>query len=156
MAIRVYDVKNNCWHHGEFCLYANGDLMEIKKRPFGFEKLELLSDERYMYHKDIGLCDSKGNLIFDGDICEMNLPANPDDPDSTWYERYYFVVGYNYENAAYYLVNIEDSSCCRFNKEVIQYITVISNVFDIEDINELRNINMQYDSSDKEEPNEVA
>ncbi len=74
--LRVFNIKDNCWHHGEFCVYENGDLMEIKKRPFGLEKIELLSDEKYVWHKDIELHDSKGNLIFEGDICEMNLPVD--------------------------------------------------------------------------------
>ena len=132
MSLRVFDVKDNIWCHGEFCIYANEDLMEIKKRPFGFEKLELLSNERYIWQKDIGLCDSKDNLVFEGDICEMNLPVNPDDPENSEYECSYHIVAYSYENAAYYLVNIDDNSCCRFNKEVIQYITVVNNIFEFE------------------------
>lgn len=153
--LRVFDTKNNCWHHGEFCISANEDLMEIKKRPFGLEKIVLLSDERYAWHKDIGLYDSMGNLIFEGDVCEMNLPVNPDDPENNEYECSYYVVGYNYDNAAYYLVNVDDNSCCRFNKEVLQYLSVISNVFNINDINELKDIRDEDSSDESEELDSV-
>ena len=142
MSIRVFDTQLNDWHYGEFCISANEDLVEIKKRPFGLEKIELLSDERYIWHKDIGLYDLNGNLIFEGDICEMNLPMEFDNPDNDSYETSYHLVAYSYDNAAYYLVDMENGSCCRFNKEVIQYLTVIGNVFNVDDIEELEEINM--------------
>lgn len=136
--LRVFDTSNNTWCDGEFCISAMGDLMKIKKRPFGFEKIELLSDSRYVWHEDIGLCDSNGNLIFEGDICEMNLPMEPDNPDNHTYESSYYVVVYSYENAAYYLMDMENGACCRFNEEVLQYITVVANVFDVDSVEEIR------------------
>lgn len=148
--LRVFDTVNNIWCDGEFCISSMGDLMEIKKRPFGLEKINLLSDNRYVWHKDIGLYDSKDNLIFEGDICEMNLPMEPDNPDNNTYESSYHAVVYSYENAAYYLVDMENSACCRFNEEVLQYITVIANVFDIDSMEEIRS-EISSNSMDSEE-----
>ena len=121
--IRVYDTKNKSWLQDDFCLMSNGDLAEIKRKPFGLEKINLLSDTRYIYHNDIGAYDSNGNLIFEGDICELNLDK----------ETIYCVVAYIGERAAYLLFDEKNFAYYSFNNYSIERMSVVGNVLDNQD-----------------------
>lgn len=118
--IRVYDNKERCWLHGDFCISNNRDLMQIKNRPFGMDKIELLSDTRYAWHEDIGAYDSIGNLIFEGDICKIDF-----DEDTV-----YCVVAYVEQRAAYLLFDEKNLSYYSFNNYTNERLSVVSNVFD--------------------------
>lgn len=122
--LRVYDKNEQKWLHGDFCLTSNGDLAELKKRPFGLEKVNLLSDTRYVWHEDIGTYDVKGNLIFEGDICELNLNT----------EIIYCVVAYIEQRAAYLLFDEKNLAYYSFNNYTNEKLSVISNVFDGQDL----------------------
>lgn len=122
--LRVYDKQKELWLKGDFCIMSNGDLAELKKMPFGLEKINLLSDDRYFWHEDIGAYDINGNLIFEGDICELNLGE----------ESIYCIVAYIEQRAAYLLFDEKNLSYYQFNEHIFNALSVISNVFDGQDI----------------------
>lgn len=123
--IRVYDKKEERWMHGDFCILSNGDLAELKKRPFGTEKIELLSNERYIWHEDIKLYDSIGNLIFEGDICRLDVPDN---------ESLYCFVAYIPERAAYLLFDEKNLNYYNIDENIRNIMSVVGNVIDNQDI----------------------
>ena len=122
--LRVYDRNEQRWMHGDFCITSNGDLAELKKRPFGLERVNLLSDARYVWHEDIGTHDVKGNLIFEGDICKIDFEE----------ETVYCVVAYIGERAAYLLFDEKNLAYYTFNDYTNEKLSVVGNVFNSKDI----------------------
>ena len=122
--LRVYDKDKQRWLHGDFCITSNGDLAELKKRPFGLEKVNLLSNVRYVWHEDIGTYDVSGNLIFEGDICELNFEE----------EVVYCVVAYIEQRAAYLLFDEKNLAYYHFNDYTNEKLSVVGNVIDRQDI----------------------
>lgn len=119
---RVYDNVEKCWVKKEIYISPNDDLSMSKKSMFGTEKLSLVSNQRYIFHKDIGLRDMNKTPIFEGDICKiakLNVVG---------------VIAYCFEHAAYYLFDYSNFRYYSLGIDKCKEIEVIGNVFDNNDL----------------------
>ena len=121
---RLYDNKEKAWVRDDFYVSFFGDVYLSKKTLFGNDKMSLVPENRYTLHKDIGYYDRIGRLIFEGDVCEIVV----DDKIITC------VVAYVPERAAYMLLDYEYNSYYQFYNEIKEYIKVVGNVFDKEEV----------------------
>ena len=111
MSFRVYDTKEKCWVNENVCLGLDDELYLIEKRKLGGKFLKLLSSKRYVYHKDIGLADKCGILIYEGEIVEVELSED---------EFSNMKVAYSPELASYILLDYKTDKILRktINKEL--------------------------------------
>lgn len=119
---RVYDNKEKRWVREGIYLSPNNDLSTSKKALFGIEKLSLVSDHRYVYHKDIGLPDKNNHLIFEGDICrseKLNIVG---------------LISYIESNASYCFLDYDNSMWYPLGTEVCKELEIIGNIFDNSDL----------------------
>lgn len=117
---RVYDKKLEKWvSDDEFCISSYGDLFIVKHTMFGKDKIDLVSDDRYIVHNYINANDVYGNPIFEGDICMHT------EDEST-----YGVVAYSDEHAAYYVFDENNSAYYMLIGENREEMRVVGNVFD--------------------------
>lgn len=71
---RVFDTETNEWVNDNVYLNPNGELFLIKQSVFGWVKVPLeLSQDRYVYHVDIGLYDKNDSLVYEGDYILAEL-----------------------------------------------------------------------------------
>lgn len=113
---RVYDNEKKRWVKN-FYIMPNGDMFTLEKTLFR-SKLVFMSKQRYVLHRNIEAYDSKGEMIFEGDIVK-----NIYSPDQVG------VVAYLPRHAAYYVFD---------NKNSVYYVLsetscsheIIGNVFD--------------------------
>ena len=119
---RVYDNKEKCWVKKGVYISPNNDLSISKKAMFGTEKLSLVSNQRYVFHRDIGLRDMNNTLIFEGDVCRI---ARLDTVG---------VIAYYPEHAAYYLFDYTNSKYYTLGIDKCKEIEIIGNVFDNDDL----------------------
>ena len=115
---RVYDNKGKCWVREGIYLSPNNDLSISKKTFFGTEKLSLVSDHRYVYHRDIGLPDKNNHLIFEGDICKnerLNIVG---------------LISYIESNASYCFLDYDNSTWYTLGTEACKELEIIGNIFD--------------------------
>lgn len=119
---RVYDNQTKKWVREGIYLSPNNDLSTSKKALFGTEKLSLASDNRYTWHRDIGLTDKNNKLIFEGDICKCKDGA------------FTGVVAYVRERAAYYLLDDEHMTYYPLGIEHMDMVEVVGNVFENQDL----------------------
>lgn len=121
---RVYDNKENNWVNKDVLLARNDDLFRRDDALFSTSKLNLMSDKRYTWQQSIGFYDSNGKIIYEGDICEVNVND----------ETIYCLVAYIHERASYMLLDNKYSKAYGFYKEVTDLIKVVGNVFDNNDL----------------------
>lgn len=135
---RVYDSVNKTWVPKDKILIStfNNDIYMRKRGLFGTEKLELVSNEKFIVHESIGVLDKNNVLIYEGDICELELN------DGTAK----CVVSYVPERAAYILFDNDNMLYYEFVKEISDNLTVIGNVFDNAD-----EINVENEKEEMEE-----
>ena len=119
---RVYNNKEKCWVRDGVYLSPNNDLSTSKKTLFGAEKLSLVSDNRYTWHRDIGLYDKNNKLVFEGDICKCKDGV------------FTGVVSYVREHAAYYLLDDEHMTYYPLGVEHMDMVEVIGNVLENQDL----------------------
>ena len=119
---RVYDSKEKCWVKEGIYISPNNDLSISKKAMFGAEKLSLVSYQRYIFHRDIGLHDMNETLIFEGDICRI---ARLD---------VIGVIAYCSEHASYYLFDYTNSKYYVLGITKCKEIEVIGNVLENNDL----------------------
>lgn len=115
---RVFDTVGRRWVREGIYLSPNNDLYISKKALFGTKKLSLVSDNRYIWHRDIGLVDKNKKLVFEGDICKCKDGA------------FTGVVSYVHEHAAYYLLDNEHMTYYPLGAEYMDKVEVIGNVLE--------------------------
>ena len=119
---RVFDQKQKCWVREGIYLSPNNDLSTSKKALFGTEKLSLASDNRYIWHRDIGLYDKNNKLVFEGDICKCKNGV------------FTGVVVYVREHAAYYILDDEHLTYYPLGIEYMDKVEVIGNIIENQDL----------------------
>lgn len=127
---RVYDTKKKRWVKESIYLSPNNDLSTSTKALFGAEKLSLVSNQRYILHKDIGLQDINGKFIFEGDIAKVEIN---DESDQTT-TLVTGLVAYHIDHASYYLFDYLNSKYYPLNSDICKYLEVIGNIFDNDDL----------------------
>lgn len=119
---RVYDNKECKWVREGIYLSPNNDLSTSKKALFGTEKLSLASEHRYTYHRDIGLNDVNGHIIFEGDICKIDRL------------NVIGVIVYVSEHASYYLLDEKNFKYYPLSEDRCREIEIIGNIFENKDL----------------------
>ena len=119
---RVFDSLKHCWVKKNIYLAPNNDLFVSTKTLFGAEKLSLVSDNRYIWHKDIGLNDKNNVRIFEGDICKVE------------HLDIIGVIAYIPEYASYCLLDDKNLKYYLLGEDRCKDIEVIGNVFDNQDL----------------------
>ena len=119
---RVYDTEQKRWVEDSIYLTPNGELFLIKRSAFGWTKLPLvLSQDRYVYHRDINLQDKNDEDIYEGDYIKAQV-----DKDKTVVG----LVAYAHELSAYIILCVDSDEFYTLGSEVCEYIEKIGNVFD--------------------------
>ena len=119
---RVYDKIEKRWVEKGIYLSPSpyDDLYVEKKSIFG-KKLELVIDDRYVTHNDIGLYDRDSNLVFEGDYIKASVAEN---------KTIIGIVTYAVELSAYIILCDNSSEYYTLGSQVCEYIEVVGNVFD--------------------------
>lgn len=123
---RCYDTFDKKWIKDNIYLSPYGELYIFKKKFFGRSKLNILSNERYIVHKYIGLVDKDDVSVYEGDIVEAQVDKD---------KIVQGVVAFATELSAYIILCSNVDEFYTLGTEICQYIKVIGNVFDNEDEN---------------------
>lgn len=120
---RVYDKVKKCFVKDNVYLAPNteNDLYILKKDIFGHYKLESVLSDRYEWNRDIGLYDSKGVLVFEGDFLEARVSDD---------RTVQGVVTYATELSSYIILCFDCDEFFTLGSEVTEYIRIIGNVFE--------------------------
>lgn len=120
---RVYDLQNKKWVKENIYLspHPHSDLYLLKKGIFGRCKLKLISNEKYIVHKDIGLIDKNKFLIYEGDYVEAQVSED---------RIVIGLIAYIPELASYVILCNDSNEYFTFGTQACDYIQVIGNVFD--------------------------
>lgn len=120
---RVYDTKQKKWIKENIYLSPSphSDLYIVKKSLFGRAKLMLVSDEDYVIHKNIDLCDKNGVLIYEGDYLEARVSED---------RIVRGLVTYAHEFSSYVILCFDSEEYFTLGTEVCNLIEVVGNVFD--------------------------
>lgn len=121
---RVYDKIAKTWIIDGIYLSPNDKISTTKNAIFGKKKKFFVSDDRYVYHRDIGLLDCNKELIYEGDIVEVKLNGDKDNKGIN------MLVTYSPDIAAYVLLNFNGYKYYSLGVDKCKYIKVIGNVFD--------------------------
>lgn len=114
---RCYNIKEGKWANN-ILLSTNNDLTEVKEKKFGYSKLNLVPDSEYVFHRDIGLYDRDGWLIFEGDMLQT--------PNGL-----VGIVAYSEENASFVFLEYENKMYYPLFKKVCNdSLRIVGNVFD--------------------------
>ena len=102
-------------------LKTKGELFLIKQSVFGWVKVPLeLSQDRYVYHMDIGLYDKNNKLVYEGDYILANINEN---------KNVIGLVTYAHEMSAY-IILCDDDMFYTLGSNVCDRIEIVGNVFD--------------------------
>ena len=122
MVFRVYDTENKVWLKDDFYLSPNDELFLIKKSIFGKPKtIELLYQDRYVYHKAIDLWDKNNVQVYEGDYIKAHVEEDK------------FVIGvvaFAHELSAYIILCVDSDIFYTLGSSVSTEIEIIGNVFD--------------------------
>ena len=118
---RVYDTKKRKWLKENIYLTPNYDLYMSKKNLFGIERLKLLQDSHYVYHRAIDLFDKNEQLIYEGDYLKCKVSED---------KIVYGLVTYAIELSAYVILCVDSDEFYTLGSEVCEFIEVVGNVFD--------------------------
>lgn len=122
MAFRVYDTEKKLWLKDNLYLNSDNELFLIKRSLFGWVKVPLaLSEDRYIYHQDINLCDKNNILVYEGDYIKAKVS---DDREVVG------MVAYAIDLSAYVILCVDSDEFYTLGTQVCEYIEVIGNVFD--------------------------
>lgn len=128
---RVYDTEKKEWIKDNIYLNQNDELFLIKQSLFGMIRVPLaLSQDKYIYHKDIGLADRTGREVFEGDYIRA-IVGKVDESDENSEDKIEIgLVTYAYELSAYIILCVDSDTWYTLGNSVCEYIEVIGNVFD--------------------------
>ena len=119
---RIYDDEQHKWAKENIYLNQNDELFLIKQSLFGMVKVPLaLSPERYICHKDIGLYDKNGILVYEGDYIRAGVAEDKEEIG---------LVAYAHELSAYVILCVNNDTFYTLGSNVSKDIEVIGNVFD--------------------------
>nr|DAQ07437.1 MAG TPA: YopX protein [Caudoviricetes sp.] len=116
---RIYDTKEKKWVR-KYNLYLNpiGDMFISNPTIFGNEKMQLLSDDRYVLHNWLGMHDKNHINIYEGDFVSV------DETDVVG------LIAYIPELASYKILEDETSLYYSLSDKMSDRIEVIGNVFE--------------------------
>lgn len=121
MSYRVFDTETNQWVKENVYLNPDGELFLIKQSMFGWVKVPLeLSQDRYVYHLDVGLYDKNNSLVYEGDYILADINEN---------KKVIGLVTYAHEMSAY-IILCDDNMFYTLGSNVCELIEIIGNVFD--------------------------
>lgn len=122
MSFRIYDRRKGRWIRDNIYLAPNGNVFKLDKNIFkNKEKLVQVSNERFVYHRDIGLVDRDYDVIYEGDIAEAEIADN---------EFIIVEIAYLNQIASYAALDYKTDNYYELNEERCKYIKIIGNVFD--------------------------
>lgn len=111
---RVYDNEKNEFLDGEYYLSPLNDVTVFNKGLFR-KRIDLLSSERYIFQRDIGLQDKDGRLIYEGDV----LDCKNEDKSFTG------TVVYSPDIASYIVLDFDNKKYYPLGKDYMQFVKVI-------------------------------
>lgn len=118
---RVYNTEKKQWVKDDIYLNPNGELFLIKQSLFGWVKIPMALDDRYIYHRDIGLYDKNQNMVFEGDYIRARVAEDKEEIG---------LVSYAHELSAYVILCVDNDTFYTLGSETTEFIEVIGNVFD--------------------------
>lgn len=122
MSFRVYDKKKRKFVTDNIYLTPDGELVESKKSIWG-NKMTFVDQNRYVYQRAIELCDKNGVEIYIGDTLEAQVAED---------KIVNGVVIFAEELSSYIILCSNPDEFFTLGTDVVQYISVIGNVFDDE------------------------
>lgn len=131
MMYRVWDSKTRKWIKNDVYLNPYGELFLIKRSLLGWIKIPLmLSEDRYIYHRDIGLTDKNGIEIFEGDYIKA-IVGKIDENDPNSEDKIEIgLVTYARELSSYIILCVGSNTFYTLGSDVCEHIEQIGNVFD--------------------------
>lgn len=131
MEFRVYDTELKEWIKDDVYLRPDGNLFKIKQSLLGMVKVPLtLSADRYVYHKNIGLFDSKGKEVFEGDYIKARVGKIDENDENSEDKIEIGLVTLAEELSAYIILCVDSDVFYTLGTSVSSEIEVIGNVFD--------------------------
>lgn len=122
MAFRVYDTEEKKWIKDNVYLSPDGELFLIKQSLFGMTKVPLvLSQDRYIYHEDVGLYDKENVLVYEGDYLQAEVEED---------RSVIGVVAYAHELSSYVILCVDSDEIFTLGSTTTEFIQVVGNVFD--------------------------
>ena len=119
---RVYDLKKKRWLTKNVFVSQYGDLYIMKEGLFK-NKMELASASRYVAHHSTGFTDKNSVTIFEGDICRVDDDSIDIDINKDW------LVIYREDMHCFIALNQDGKTFTVLTPEVVQYLTVVGDVF---------------------------
>ena len=122
MSFRVYDNEKKCWVNDKVYLAPNDKLFIIKQSFFGLVKAPfVLSQDRYIYYRDIDLHDKNNILVYEGDYIKAQVAED---------RIVSGIVVYARELSSYVILCFDCDEFFTLGTEICEYIEVIGNVCD--------------------------
>lgn len=116
---RVFDTKQHKWITEKVYLAPDDEVFVEKRSIFGWKRL--VSDSRYVYHRDIGMNDKNGVLIYEGDYLKCQVDED---------KLVVGMVAYAHEISSYVILCNESNEWFSLGSDISEFIEVIGNVFD--------------------------
>lgn len=116
---RVFDTKRRKWITEKVYLTPDEEVYIEKKSIFGLKKL--VSDSRYVYHRDINMLDKNEMLIYEGDYLKCQVDED---------KIIYGMVVYAPEISGYVVLCNKTNEWYSLGFDVTEYTEVFGNVFD--------------------------